>query len=271
MALMAYPKFKHIYGPVHSWRIGMSLGVDPISTSRKVCNFNCTYCQLGCSGMADTVNERRVFIPVHDVIDEIRAVDPATLIDYITFSGNGEPTLAANLGEMIIAAKALRGQRTAVITNGALLGQKDVQADLAGADLVLVKLEAADELIFQALNRPAQGITFASLVSGIKAFRSVYKGRFALQIMFVDSNRAQADDIARLARSIGADEVQLNTPLRPSPERPLSPREMADIGVCFAGQNVRSVYDEDKKAYEPFDAAATARRHGKFRDTADLG
>jgi len=264
MELMVQPKFKHIYGPVHSWRMGMSLGIDPISTTQKACNFNCTYCQLGCTGASDLINERRVFVPTLDVVEELKALDTDVKIDYLTFSGNGEPTLAANLGEMIAAVRRVRKEKVAVITNGVLLGNKDVQADFREVDLALVKLEAADEETFQALNRPAQGVTLKSVVDGIKAFKRVFEGRFALQVMFVEKNRAQAEGIARLAREIGADEVQLNTPLRRNPEKPLAQEQMADIIRYFAGQNVRSVYEQQQKEYHPIDAEATRRRHGKI-------
>lgn len=243
----------------------MSLGIDPISTTQKICNFNCTYCQLGCLGTSDAVAARRVFIPTMEVVQELKALDMDVAIDYVTFSGNGEPTLAANLGEMIQAAKAIVPAKVAVITNGTLLGRKDVQADLHAVDLVLVKLEAADEATFQAVNRPAEGVTLASVIDGIRAFKQVFKGRFALQVMFIEKNKAQAQAIARVAGEIGADEVQINTPLRKSLEKPLSPAQMAVLKTFFAGQNVRSVYEEEKKEYHPFDAQATARRHGQLK------
>jgi wyosine [tRNA(Phe)-imidazoG37] synthetase (radical SAM superfamily) len=265
MALMSQPQFKHIYGPVHSWRMGMSLGLDPISITQKVCNFNCTYCQLGCLGKADAVAERRVFVSTTDILEDLKSLNTDVPIDYVTFSGNGEPTLAANLGEMIQAVKAIRSEKVAVITNGTLLGRKDVQDDLHAVDLILVKLEAADEATFQAVNRPADGVTLASVVDGIKAFKRTFKGRFVLQIMFVEKNKFQAGAIARLAAQIGADEVQINTPLRKSMVKPLSSADMAELKTFFAGQNVRSVYEEEKKEYHPFDDQATARRHGEFK------
>ena len=274
---MAQPSFQHIYGPVYSWRLGMSLGIDPISTKMKVCSFNCTYCQLGRAACVELPLERRVFVPVDEIIAELDAFDaqdrgeapPASSpqaarsrIDYLTFSGNGEPTLAANLGEMLLAVRFERPEKTAVITNGTLLGHKAVRADLASADLVLVKLDAADEAAYQAVNAPAAGLTFKSFMDDLKLFRQDFKGRLALQSMFVAANRDQAAGIARWAREIGADEIQLNTPLRPSEEKPLTPADMAAIKAHFTGLPVRSVYEEEKKVYHPLDRQATERRHG---------
>ncbi|MFH0753904.1 MAG: radical SAM protein [Candidatus Omnitrophota bacterium] len=263
---MAYSAFKHIYGPVYSWRMGMSLGLDPISTTQKICNFNCTYCQLGCVGKADVVAARKVFVPTADIIEDVKALKTDEAIDYLTFSGNGEPTLALNLGEMIQAVRSFRPEKVAVITNGTLLGLNVVQQDLCGVDFVLVKLDAADETIFQALNCPAPGISLKSTVAGIKAFKAMFAGRMALQMMFIETNKMQASRLAFLAREINADEVQLNTPLRPNGQRPLSLEEMLAVKDHFSGLNVRMVYEEEKKDYHPFDEQQTLRRHGQYKN-----
>ncbi len=88
--------------------------------------------------------------------------------------------------------------------------------------------------------------------------------------MFSEANKAYAADLARLAININPDEVQLNTPLRPSPVKPLSLDEMAEIKTHFveARLRVRSVYEEEKKQYSPFDDRATEKRHGRFRKKA---
>lgn len=263
---MASPQFKHIYGPVYSWRMGMSLGIDPLSTDAKYCNFACPYCQL--KEAKEYGTQRRVFISAQQLAAEIRSLPLDCVIDYLTFSGNGEPTLAANLGELIKAARSARPDKVAVITNAALIAQEDVQADLCLADLVMLKIDAADEASFVKVNAPAPGITLAGIVDGIKAFRKVFKGKLALQMMFVGHNKAQAAAMAGIARAIAPDEVQLNTPLRPGPVRALSAAEMAEVKKSFidAGLKVISVYEEEKKEYQPFDAPATVKRHGRYNE-----
>src|ERR1041385_6644219 len=119
--------FKYIYGPVYSWRLGISLGIDPISRKEKICNYDCVYCQLGPT--TQWVLERQVFIPTENVIEEIGRLKDIPL-DYLTFSGRGEPTLAANLGQMIRGLKKIRREKIAVITNSSLLHSPDVQDDL---------------------------------------------------------------------------------------------------------------------------------------------
>jgi wyosine [tRNA(Phe)-imidazoG37] synthetase (radical SAM superfamily) len=262
--VMTAPKFKYIYGPVYSWRMGFSLGIDPLNTSSKTCNFGCTYCQLG---EADVVPcQRRVFVPAAWIVEELKALPKGTRIDYLTFSGNGEPTMAANLGEMILAVRDVRPEKVAVITNASLIRRPDVQKDLALADLVLVKVDASDQVSFEKINHPVQGVQLLDIIKGIKDFRRVFKGKLALQIMFVEANRSLAPEIARWAREIIPDEVQLNTPLRPCPVVPLGPEDMDEIKACFKGLNVRTVYEEGREEYQPFDDLSTEKRHGKFRD-----
>jgi len=147
---MIKSKFKYIYGPVYSWRMGMSLGIDPITADKKICNFDCIYCQLGRTTRFYT--EREDFVPVDDIIKEIESLPPVD-IDYYTFSGRGEPTLAKNLGAMIKAVRKLTKGKVAVITNAALIGQQAVQDDLMLADLILAKLDAGDD---HALNEGAR-------------------------------------------------------------------------------------------------------------------
>src|SRR3989338_10882611 len=115
--------YKYIYGPVYSWRMGTSLGIDPVTAKGKICNFDCIYCQLGRTAKFHT--QREEFVSVDAIMAEIGSLPPIH-IDYYTFSGRGEPTLARNLGEMIRALRARGKCKVAVITNAALIGQKGV-------------------------------------------------------------------------------------------------------------------------------------------------
>ena len=143
-----------VYGPVRSWRVGMSLGVDPICIN-SVCSFNCTYCQLGLIQVR--INERQVFVPTDKVMKDL-AVSRWREADIITVSGSGEPTLAANLGEIVEGLKAYTGKPVLVLTNGTLLHVPAVQADLNRCDKVFVKLDAATEETFRRINRPVPGV-----------------------------------------------------------------------------------------------------------------
>jgi len=257
---MVPDKFKYIYGPVPSWRLGHSLGVDPVSKGRKVCSFDCVYCQIGPTGLL--TDERRDFVAAQDIIQELEIL-PDVKIDYITFSGAGEPTLAANLGQMIHAVRRIRNEKMAVITNASIIDRQDVQDDLMTTDFVLAKLDAPDHDTLTKINRPVSAVDFGRIVSGLKTFRSRYRGRLALQIMFIQENRDRAEDLARLAREIQPDEVQINTPLRPCAVKPLPADELERIQACFAGLRTINVYEAEKTPVEPISAKDTLIRRGK--------
>ncbi|MFH1847665.1 MAG: radical SAM protein [Candidatus Omnitrophota bacterium] len=249
--------FKYIYGPVFSWRLGSSLGIDLLSGKEKACSFDCIYCQVGKTRFYAI--QRKIYAPTKAVVEEIKKI-PKARIDYITFSGRGEPTLAKNLGEVIRSVKRLRKERIAVLTNSSLMNREDVREELALADFVIAKLDASSEEIFGPVNKPAGGIGFKSILSGMKKFRKSYNGRFGLQVMFMDENKKDAAKIAELARAIDPDEVQLNTPLRPCGIKPLSRKEMDEVRSEFRGINTVSAYDVRSRKVVPISGEAVLKR-----------
>jgi len=239
-------KFQYIYGPVPSWRLGRSLGIDPVYVGgAKTCSFDCTYCQAGKTRIL--TDKRRIFIPTHKIIEEIKRL-PRLKIDYITFSGAAESTLAKNLGEIIKGIKKIRKTKIAVLTNSSLIYKKDVQKDLLLADFVIAKLDAHNHTLFRKIGKPVKTIKFDKIVKGLKEFKSRRKGKFALQIMFVKENKRYAREIARLARSIKPDEIQINTPLRPCGLTPLPKKELVKIERFFKGTRYVNVYKKRGKA-----------------------
>ena len=160
-------------------------------------------------------------------------------------------------------AGKIRKEKIAVITNSSLMDRKDVREDLKLADQVMLKLDAHSPESFLRINKPLKGITFDMVLKGIKEFRSVYKGKLALQIMFIEENKDRAKGLARLAEEIGPDEVQLNTPLRPCATKSLPIKEMDLIKKEFKGIDIISVYDAVKKEVHAISKADTLRRRGK--------
>jgi len=252
-----------IYGPVPSWRLGRSLGVDLLSTAGKVCCFDCIYCQLGRT--THRTITRREFVSLGEVSPELRTAQ-GVAADWVTFSGMGEPTLASNLGQAIELARETLGLPIAVLTNSALMVRAEVRQELAKADLIVAKLDAPNEQLFRRINRPIRQISLAEVLKGIKLFKAEHQRRLALQLMFVDENRDHAREMAQLAREVSPDEVQLNTPLRPCPVRPLSPEEMSRIKQEFDGLEslVVMVYEAPKPGVTPFDLKQTLRRRIKL-------
>jgi wyosine [tRNA(Phe)-imidazoG37] synthetase (radical SAM superfamily) len=246
-----------IYGPVSSWRLGRSLGVDLVSRAEKTCSFDCAYCQLGrtCHHSA----QRREFVPLARLVGELEEL-PALDLDYVTFSGTAEPTLASNLGEAIEEVKRRIRAPVAVLTNSSLLWRPEVRAALSSADKVVAKLDAPTEEMLRAINRPVEGITLEKILTGIRALWDEYCGCLALQMMFFQANQDQAEALAQLAREIEPDEIELNTPLRPCAVEPLPPDALAKIMTAFRGLNAASVYEAERPAVRPLDIEETLQR-----------
>jgi wyosine [tRNA(Phe)-imidazoG37] synthetase (radical SAM superfamily) len=203
-----------IYGPVHSWRVGWSLGVD-LLLQTSICSFNCIYCQLG--DIQQKTAQRAIYVPTEKVERDLR-LSQWEKADIITLSGSGEPTLALNLGEVIHLIKEYTRKPVMVLTNATLLNDPAVLRDLQQADRVACKLDAATDSVLQRMNRPVAGISMTSIISGIQALKaSGYAGTLALQCMFMPSNWEDVEALTSLIAELSPDEVQLNTPKRPYP------------------------------------------------------
>jgi wyosine [tRNA(Phe)-imidazoG37] synthetase (radical SAM superfamily) len=126
--------------------------------------------------------------------------------------------------------------------------------------LVIAKLDAPDEELFRKVNRPARSIGFQLVLENLRRLREEYRGRLAIQVMLCQENRNHASQIAQVIRSLRPDEVQLNTPLRPSATAPLPPEEMGRIKEAFVGLAFVSVYEAKKVAVHTLDAGDTAAR-----------
>ncbi len=226
-----------VYGPVPSWRLGRSLGIDA-TLLPKACTFDCVYCQLGKTiRKLSSPKELNPVIGVEELIKQlerkIEKVGPDS-IDFITFSGTGEPTLNPNIGNMISAVKRLIPFKpVAVLTNSSLVYLDEVRNALSNADLVSFKLDAADQQTFEEINRPVANIpNIKEIIESIKKFKAGHHGILALQIMLVDSIKPdfrvnfKGEALNCLIEGIAEiqpDQIQLNTPTRPVMEKHIKP------------------------------------------------
>jgi wyosine [tRNA(Phe)-imidazoG37] synthetase (radical SAM superfamily) len=241
-------RVKVIYGPVPSWRLGNSLGIDLLCGDEKICTFNCIYCQLGEHGIK--ITNRAKFVEIERLENELKECKSDANV--ITFSGMGEPTLASNLGEAIKVVKRYSDLPIAILTNSSLIPQVEVQEALMQLDIVVAKLDASDEELFQRINRPVEGIEIGDIIKALKHFRAKFIGKLALQIMFIEANKEYAEELANLALEMEPDEVQINTPLRRCKVKPLNSFEIKAIKDKFAsrGMNTISVYECIPRALE---------------------
>jgi len=224
----------YVFGPVPSRRLGRSLGVDLVPF--KTCTYDCIYCQLGRTDRKTV--ERKEWVPLEEVVEELQA-KLSTRPDYITLSGSGEPTLFSRTGELIERIRAMTDVPVGVLTNGSLLWREEVRRELLGANLVMPSLDAGDESMFRAVNRPHPEISFDRMLGGLIAFRREFHGEYWLEVFLLagyTSVDAETAKLARCVERIRPDRVQLNTVARPPAESfaaAVSPGRMAELAAMF--------------------------------------
>jgi wyosine [tRNA(Phe)-imidazoG37] synthetase (radical SAM superfamily) len=224
----------YIFGPVPSRRLGRSLGVDLVPF--KTCSYDCIYCQLGRT--TDKTIERRDWVPLDQVMDELKdKLDSRP--DYITLSGSGEPTLYSRIDETIARIRSMTDTPIAVLTNGSLLWQKEVRSQIMDAHLVVPSLDAGNQEMFDAVNRPHQDVSFDRMLEGLISFRNEYRGQYWLEVVILDgytAASAEAEQIAQCAAKIKPDRIQLNTVTRPPAEdyaATVDRRRLEELAVLF--------------------------------------
>lgn len=177
-----------IFGPVHSRRLGLSLGVNLLPVESKLCSFDCIYCECGWNG--DHPGKRR-FNSRDDVRRMLRQTlacmaAEATPPDVITFAGNGEPTLHPDFESIIDDTLALRDElcptaKVSVLSNATQIGREEVRRALLRVDNNILKLDSAFDSTVRLMNMPQGGYTVADTVDKLKSF----DGRLIVQTMFL--------------------------------------------------------------------------------------
>ena len=176
------------YGPIHSRRLGTSLGMEIMPLTNKLCTFDCVYCECGWN--------QPVHKPVLPTRAEIREALEAKLqvlqqenvsLDVITFSGNGEPTLHPEFSGIIQDTCALRDRycpsaKVSVLSNSTQLGRAEVVEALRLCDNRILKLDAATDTMMRRIDQPVnEQLTVATLMQWLKQFN----GDFTLQTCFL--------------------------------------------------------------------------------------
>mgnify|MGYP000863712039 CR=1 FL=1 len=212
-------KYKHLFGPVMSRRLGVSLGIDLVPY--KYCPLNCVYCEV--QSTTNLVTERREFYHVEEILVELDCfMASKPHLDYITFSGAGEPTLNLSIGKIITHVKTHYPEyRLALLTNGILLGDQQLVSEILPCDVILPSLDAATQSVFERVNRPKAGLEISDLISGLVNLRKVYRGLVWLEVFFVPGITDTEEELKALRdaiEQISPDIVQLNSLDRPGTE-----------------------------------------------------
>ncbi|WP_249414393.1 radical SAM protein [Marinifilum caeruleilacunae] len=208
--------YKYLFGPIPSRRLGMSLGVDLVP--KKVCSIDCVYCEVGKTTTLSI--DREDYIEADKIKEELsHYLENNQAPDYVTITASGEPTLNANLEEIIAFVKQNEANiPVCIITNGTLLHDQKVRAALGQADLVLPSLDAATEPVFRKINRPHKQINFESYIQGMIDFAQEFKGKIWLEVFILPAYNDQKEELEALKKTIQQikpDIVQLNTLDRP--------------------------------------------------------
>lgn len=215
-----------VFGPIHSRRLGNSLGINLLPTNGKLCNFDCIYCECGWN--ADGRQDRSL-PSAQDVRDALQSAlkncrEQGTAIDSITFSGDGEPTLNPDFPQIVDIVLELRDEyypdaKVSVLSNATMAFRPEVLAALRKVDNPIMKLDAPTDALVATINRPAAGFSVEKLVRSLEAFG----GEFVLQTMFLrsagydSSETEQLDAWMALVRRLRPREVMVYTIDRPTP------------------------------------------------------
>jgi len=208
--------YQYIFGPIPSRRLGVSLGIDLVPL--KTCSFNCIFCE--CGKTTDLTIERRKYFPTMAIIKEVDDyLSGRPELDYITFSGSGEPTLHSGIGKIAHHIKSNYPEyKLALLTNGSLLWDESVRKDLLEMDVIIPSMNGISEQIFMKINRPHPSLSCAQVVKGLKALRSEYTGEIWLEIFIIpglNDTEEELDLMKSAIREICPDKVQLNALDRP--------------------------------------------------------
>ena len=217
--------YKHVFGPVPSRRLGISLGVDLVVS--KSCNLNCIFCECGATKKIQL--ERQRFKDMNEILNEIQSVLKNIKPDYITFSGSGEPTLSLDLGNISKAIKEdlkYKG-KICLITNSLLLANEQVIKELEYIDLIVPTLNTLKQDIFEKIVRPDYRTSVDEIKKGfINLNSSNYKGKIWIEIFILENINDSEENFIEIAdflnsENIRYDKIQLNTIDRVGAERDL--------------------------------------------------
>ena len=236
-----------IFGPIHSRRLGTSLGVNLLPDDGKICSFDCLYCEAGYNeqGPGTTGLPSRGYV-AQKLEEKLRSMKEAGApLDVITFSGNGEPTLHPEFEGIIDDTIALRDKyfpavKISVLSNATRITRPGVAEALGKVDNNILKLDSAIESTVRVLDRPAAGYDLQRTIDAIGAFGS----HAIVQTMICrgehngdaidNSTPAEVDALIEAYRRIGPGEIMLYTIDRPTPEtllRKVSREELDGIAA----------------------------------------
>jgi len=247
----------HIFGPVPSRRLGLSLGVDLIP--HKTCTFDCLYCEVGRTTNRTITGSP--FAPVDEILRQLENRLAECSPDVITLAGSGEPTLHSEIHHIISGIRELTDTRIAILTNGSLFWDGAVRERVLGADLIMPTLSSAVSSTFQTIHRPHPDLTLDCIVDGLKQLRAEFDGLIYLEVILLAGINDTEEEMSALkplirqiqadsakvanATTAGPEKIQLNTVVRPPADpcaKALDSKRLEEIKL-FLGERAEIVVD----------------------------
>ena len=176
-----------IFGPIHSRRLGLSLGINLLPIDCKLCSFNCIYCECGWTlgGQKPRFNDKKAVLAMLERVLG-KMVGEGTPPDVLTFAGNGEPTMHPDFEEIVDGVIALRDRlcpnaKVSVLSNATMLHRESVRRALGRVDNPILKLDSAFDKTAQLIDKPLGNYSIQNVVEQMKLFG----GRCIVQTMFL--------------------------------------------------------------------------------------
>lgn len=220
---------KVIFGPVNSRRLGVSLGVNLLSPSSKHCNFDCIYCECGWNADHQGGSFNSLNAVLTRLEDKLKQMGEAgELPNYITFAGNGEPTMHPDFLKVIQGTLTLRSRyapdcKVAVLSNGTMTDRDDVRQALMMVDRNILKLDSAFDNTIALINRPKNPRTVAQMVELYKKFNGccviqtmLIRGTFN-DIYYDNTSKAEIAALLKAIAEISPAQVMLYSIDRDTP------------------------------------------------------
>ncbi len=230
----------------------MSLGIDIVP--RKTCTFDCIYCEVGRT--TNKTAERSSFFDPQTIVEEMeRFSKEGTEIDFVTFSGSGEPTLCKDIGYLAEKAKEIFRKPLALITNSSLLWREDVLREIEAFDVIMPSLDACTQEVFERINRPVKGITIDLLKEGLLKLKERFEGSIYLEVLFVKGVNNAPEEVELLKKFVQVlrpHKIHINTVLRPPPERwvkRVNDMELSSLKKSFG--EISEICSSFKRELEP--------------------
>ena len=214
-------KCKVVFGPVHSRRLGLVIGVNNIKPS--TCSYNCIYCSSGyktcCSVCtSNCISPYELHASMRNKLTNIDQLKDK--INYIVFTGSGEPALDTELSKEITILREF-GYKIAVFTNASLIWNAHIRENLMFADYVSLKIDTVNPETWLKINRPHKRLSYDLILDGIKQFSKIYKGKLSTETMLIkdiNDNKEEVEKLANYLNTINREVSYFTTPVFPPQE-----------------------------------------------------